>query len=361
MGFLRLLLLSLLALSSFRSFLVGWMLVQWVPASWSLRKRVQEAAWQHWESSSSIAPIKSLQSPALAVLDVQRHLDDALEYLETTYGSDWRRRPLLLKHLWTEDQLQDSSRRLSFEGLLQENLTIPYFTDARLEGALAPDARGRVRDIVTNASLGAPHKIGTQFLVQAYPELVSEVAPTELVTELFGDYFTPERVQSTLGFLPALTTVPVFVASGKRAASHAQEPVAADTPPAEARPYTALHCEPIGNVAVQLSGRKRWTLVAPQYSKLIRPSTSPDGRAFFASWSTSYDHVPVHHVVTEAGDALWVPTWTWHRVDYIESEDMAIGASLFHFRILDYVHNNPLFAGLMIPAILLELVGYSTQ
>ena len=33
----------------------------------------------------------------------------------------------------------------------------------------------------------------------------------------------------------------------------------------------------------------------------------------------------------QAGDALWVPTWTWHRVDYIEGVT-ALAASLFHVR-----------------------------
>jgi hypothetical protein len=58
---------------------------------------------------------------------------------------------------------------------------------------------------------------------------------------------------------------------------------------------------------------------------------------------------------------MWVPTWTWHRVDYVESPDVAIGGSLFHFRFTDYLRNNPVYAILLIPAILLELLGISTQ
>ena len=86
------------------------------------------------------------------------------------------------------------------------------------------------------------------------------------------------------------------------------------------------------------------------------------------------------------GDALFVPTWTWHRVDYTtatyagETDDdssgrkkepsnntnddgnnVSIGASLFHFRVGDYVRRNPLFALLLVPAIVKEAMGISSQ
>lgn len=154
--------------------------------------------------------------------------------------------------------------------------------------------------------------------------------------------------------------------------------------------HTALHCEPIGNVAVQLSGQKQWTLVRPEFSNRLRPSIAPDGRAFFASWLSSWPRstaspeegsiVPFYHAVTDAGDAIWVPTWTWHRVDYVSThaatssqdnatsnsdspslQSIAIGASLFHFRPVDFLLNNPLYAVLILPAIVLELIGYKTQ
>jgi hypothetical protein len=44
-----------------------------------------------------------------------------------------------------------------------------------------------------------------------------------------------------------------------------------------------------------------------------------------------------------------------------QSSDIAIGASIFHFRPLGFIQNNPLFAFLIIPAIVLELVGFKTQ
>jgi hypothetical protein len=336
--------------------IVAWSAAQWMPVR-SLRNNWQEHAWRHWQQKNH----HTFGEELLATVNVQDHLEDLLPYLEETYGMDWRRRPVLLKGLWSPLELSNSTRRLSLKGLLQENLTIPYFTDARLQGALTPDSRAPVREVVANITRGAPHKIGTQFVVQTYPEIIQEVAPVNLVTELFGNYFTPESVKGTgpFHFLPALTTVPLFIANGKQPDEN--DASEEDEPRISAQPYTALHCEPIGNVAVQLSGHKQWTLVRPEFSYLVKPSISPDGRAFYASWASDYANVPTYSAITEAGDAIWVPTWTWHRVDYMESDEVAIGGSLFHFRALDFVRNNPLFAVLIVPSLLKELVGYNTQ
>lgn len=329
----------------------------------SRRTLINESTWAFWEYNSKLKEIRGNEE--IPLVYVQEHLNDLLPYLETTHGKDWRTRPLLLKGLWSPDDLQRSAgRRLSLNGLLQENLTIPYFTDARLKGALSPDNHAPINEVIANISRGEAHKIGTQLFVQTWPELIYEVAPAHIVTELFGSYFTPDSVRGTGPFqmFPPLTTVPMFVASGK--ATRTSEPVRKDdddNKAAKTKPYTALHCEPIGNVAVQLSGKKQWTLVRPEFSHVVKPSASPDGRAFFASWSSDYSHVPTFKAITAAGDAIWVPTWTWHRVDYIESDEVAIGASLFHFRATDFFKNNLLFAILIIPAVLLELMGFNTQ
>jgi len=398
------------------------------------------------------------------------------EYLIASYGPDWIRRPLLLQQLWTPEELREDDeeegvseekeeqqcddnpqataatsttqtrerkrkrkRHLSLAGLLETNVSIPYFTDARLEGALSPDQTGRVQDIVRNMTAhGAPHKIGSQLLVQAFPEWIQEVAPVEILTPLFGDYFTADAVKGSgpYRFFPALTTVPVFVASTATAdttattadKTHQSQSSPAKQPPAkQPSPFTALHCEPIGNIAVQLAGRKVWTLVRPEFSAWLQPTLAPDGRAFYAAQVKDYVQrgIPTYtNVVTAAGDALWVPPWTWHRVDYAPepvvaaaatpaaattaatvttetpsscseedngnsndggatcsssstltsaasaspsssssstSSNLAIGASLFHFRFQDFVRNHPLFAVMILPAMVQELVGYKTQ
>ena len=359
----------------------AWAVGQWLPSSFSIARQLQESAWDYWEESYNNNN-KNQQEPLqldIPIVHVQQHRDNLAEYLEQTYGTDWRRRPLLFKGLWTTEQLSDPNRRLSLAGLFQESLQIPYFTDARIPGALTPDQHAPVRDIVRNMTRGMPHKIGTQWIVQQQPKLLQEVAPHDIVTTLFGNYFAPVSVTGGGPFhlFPALTTVPVFIANGTQTAGK----VNTTTNNNNQKPFTALHCEPIGNVAVQLSGRKQWTLVSPEYSWQMRPSVAPDGRAFFASWITDIGQqqeqqqqysIPTYTAITAAGDAIWVPTWTWHRVDYIPSsasdhdgdddnDELAIGASLFHFRPVDFVRNNPIFAILILPAIVMELIGYKTQ
>ena len=335
---------------------------------WSVCQSITQAAWAFWEDQS---PLQKVGDEPIPTVDVQEHLHDLKLHLEVTFGSDWKKRPLLLKGLWSAEALRDSKRRLSTEGLLLEELEVPYFADARRNGALSPDSRAPICRIVANITqAGAPHKIGTQLLVQTYPDLIKEVAPLDIMTELFGSHFSAQAVKGSgpfgLPIFPASTTVPVFVASGTIADSNdsnesAMKDTSNESYSSQSLPFTELHCEPIGNIAVQLSGRKKWTLVQPEFSHLLKPSISPDGRAFFASWANDYAHVPSYNAVTAAGDAIWVPTWTWHRVDYLPSDDMAIGASLFHFRPVDFVRNNPLFGLLILPAIFLELVGFNTQ
>ena len=395
-------------------YLIGWIVAQWMPLL-AMREGLLVHAWGHWEEQrqnwygnhSNVLSSSSFRiQQRVPSLDVQKYKHNLSAHLEETYGKDWRTRPLLLRNLWSPSELADPRRRLSVPALLQENLTIPYFSDARLENALTPDAHGSVGSIVANMTKqGRPHKIGTQYLVQQYPELIQEIAPSSLLTELFGDYFTPDHVRGMMGgVLPALTTVPVFIASSRHSwASRQDEPpeqAAAATGASHrlatrgvkrgASSFTALHCEPIGNVAVQLAGARQWTMVDPFFSFFIRPSTAPDGRAFFASWkpiptemrTTTNDGnghvktsdeedwmVPYYRATTQAGDAMWVPTWTWHRVDYVgqgksndnHDDEISIGGSLFHFRPRDFIANNPLFAMLILPAIFLELLGFKTQ
>ena len=343
-----------------------WSIAQWIPWPFasSIGRWLQENAWKVWTNNA----IKDLDGIILdcPVLDLSENLtiDRLVEMLETRYGKDWRNRPLLLKGLWSRSELEKEGRRLSLQGLLQEDLIIPYFQNASAPYALSPDSKGPTSQIVNNMTTGLPHKIGTQFLVQTYPELIKEVAPTVIVTTLFGDYFQPHHVNGSgpFGVFPATTTVPVFVAKTGKTSGTVQDTNCADSSYNDAHPRTDLHCEPIGNVAVQLQGEKQWLLIAPEHSFRIQPAAAPDGRAFFASFSNSLKSVPQYHVTTHAGDAMWIPTWTWHRVDYVgEEESVAIGGSLFHFRPLDFLRNNPLFAMLIIPSLIKELIGYKTQ
>ena len=81
-----------------------------------------------------------------------------------------------------------------------------------------------------------------------------------------------------------------------------------------------------GSATLQLGGRKKWTLIPGDQSYRLRPSLAPDGRAFFctrrahgaAGVATLAAAGATHYEVEQRpGDVLWVPTWTWHRVDYL--------------------------------------------
>jgi hypothetical protein len=75
---------------------------------------------------------------------------------------------------------------------------IPYFTDAH-KYAVSPNVKAPAKDIMANISRGDSLKIGTQLVVQTYPDLVNEVAPVDIVTGLFGEHFSPKDVTSLLG------------------------------------------------------------------------------------------------------------------------------------------------------------------
>jgi hypothetical protein len=76
---------------------------------------------------------------------------------------------------------------------------------------------------------------------------------------------------------------------------------------------------------------------------------------------------PFYSVTTHAGDALWVPPWTWHRVDYVASDESStspatsLAASLFHFRPLEFVQNNYIFAAIIVPNLFKEVFGINTE
>ena len=97
----------------------------------------------------------------------------------------------------------------------------------------------------------------------------------------------------------------------------------------------------------------------------LRPRVAEDGRAYYFSSLDPFDthalkRVPKYEVITEPGDALWVPPWFWHRVDYDEP-GVSLAASLFHFRPWEFVKNNTLYSILIVPNLVKELFGFKMQ
>lgn len=334
-----------------------WIAAQQLPESFSGQLALTRWTWALWETSSIIHDlVDPLEIHTIYIQNIPQ--DDIASYLKRHVGSDWRRHPLLLKGLWSEDDLLHPDRKLNLAGLLKESLKVPYFLDAR-DGGISPDAEASIQHVVASIVFGKqPHKLATQLLIQQEPSLIKEVVPRELVEKLFGgSFFDASSVVGSGPFnlFPALTTIPLFVAGA--------QDIGKD------QPYTPLHSEPICNIAVQLSGRKDWTLVEARHWKYLRPTVAPDGRAFVASKASGVTHVPRYTVTTEAGDALWLPAWTWHRVDYSfnksDGADMSttisIAASLFHFRVWQFFDQNVVFAIAIMPALVRELLGLGIQ
>ena len=281
-------------------------------------------------------------------------------------------RPLLVRDAATAEALE----LFSVEALQRPPLgdvVIDYFVDATRSGHLVPDGRARLGDVVRNITLGAPHKIGSQYVVSRHgccPDRSKRAKTLEaLLPRALARAFGGERRFSTTALDLSLLTVPLFVAGT----------------PVGARPRTDLHSEPIASVAVQLRGSKRWTLVDAAASAVVRPRPSPDGphagvestfsdvvaatprldagRAYFRSslHDSEVDRIAGRYEVeTTAGDMLYVPPWTWHAVAY-DSTDVSVAASLFHFVPSSFIRNQPAFAVAILPNLAKELVGVKTQ
>ena len=236
-----------------------------------------------------------------------------------------------------------------------------------------------VQGIVSGETPNA--KIGTQVIIEKIPELREEIIPTSIAKELFGwstyledakegmkKWMKEDGIGSWLidKLLPPTSCYPVFIASNKKQL---------DADGNNDHPRTDLHMEPIGNMAAQLHGTRVWTLVPTKYSALLRPTVSKDRGYFYSNLDPSkldnrLRRVPVvYKCTTKRGDVLWVPPWTWHRVDYTDEsskaesteERLSIGASIFHFFPILYIQTNPLFSILIVPNLIHELLGWNVE
>jgi len=360
--------------------------------------------------------------------DVITH-DLLIDYFKIHYGSntsfDLATQPIVLRNVWgpesllenygnrdgctspsEESKIVDSRkkncsiqyhRRLSLTGFMTDpqlsNFPLPnYFSDASRTGysALVPDSTTpiTISQFIQNILSGkTPNaKIGTQVIVEEFPELRSEIMPLHLAEELF--WWNPRwedaknQAKAMLGptigrlldKLPAMSYYPIFIGRTKS--------------PGEPHPRTDLHCEPIGNQAVQLQGTRRWTLIPASFSGMLRPTVSKHGRGYFYSNLDPIAELPnrlrslpiVYEVVTSSGDAVWIPPWVWHRVDYYDADDnsgrddeesnnddvnpedsLSLGASIFHFYPGLFANNFPLFAFLIIPNLIWEALGLNIE
>jgi hypothetical protein len=275
-----------------------------------------------------------------------------VEYAKAIYDETFElaTHPIILRNLWPPDAFDEaatvsnynssgispshcirSSRKLTPDAILNDpqlsNLQLPsYFSDAANKtgyAALVPDVtpshltlsqflRGILSDEFPNS------KIGTQLIIEQFPELRNEIIPPSLARELFGwntlveDYkmrikelFHSEKIgRWVMTLVPPMSYYPVFVASNQQATGTNQHP------------RTDLHAEPIGNIASQLHGVRRWTLVPTKWSSLLRPTVSRRRGYFFSNIDPLIElpkrlnSLPLtYKCITRRGDSVWIPPW----------------------------------------------------
>ncbi|KAJ8613690.1 hypothetical protein CTAYLR_003163 [Chrysophaeum taylorii] len=166
-------------------------------------------------------------------------------------------RPAPLRTRTVEDQQEAADRPFVLRGFLlgsramrwgnvswltaspRGDIPVDYFSNGSV--GLVPDARARLRDVPISS--GA--KLGTERLFRSFPDLLDDL-PLDKLAASFG-YFRKDRIGSTL-------TVPLFWGRGDA--------------------KTALHSEPVANLALQLAGHRTWTLVDPALSHTLAPSAT---------------------------------------------------------------------------------------
>lgn len=275
-----------------------------------------------------------------------------IEYAKLFYDDtfDLATHPIILRNLWSSESFDEPSafdddtscgsshprsrhmsRKLTPDAIMNDpqlsNLLLPnYFIDAANKtgyAALVPDVTPSqltlsqfVKGILSGDHPNA--KIGTQLIIEQFPDLRNEIIPPMLAKELFGwntileDYktrfrnlFYSDEVGSWITKLvPPMTYYPVFIASNQQSSD------------GNTHPRTDLHAEPIGNIASQLHGMRRWTLVPTMWSGLLRPTVSRHRGYFFSNIDPLVElpkrlnSLPFTYTcITRRGDSVWIPPW----------------------------------------------------
>lgn len=399
------------------------------------------------ESSCSDSISSSIDSAALGICRLRDVITRNLliEYAKLFYDDTFElaTHPIILRNLWPSESFDEPSafddgtpcgscpprsrhmnRKLTPNAIMNDpqlsNLLLPnYFIDAANKtgyAALVPDVTPSQSTLsqFIKGILSGDHpnaKIGTQLIIERFPELRNEIIPQMLAKELFGwntileDYktrfrnlFYSDEIGSwIMKLVPPMTYYPVFIASNQQSSD------------GSTHPRTDLHAEPIGNIASQLHGMRRWTLVPTMWSGLLRPTVSRHRGYFFSNIDPLVElpkrlnSLPLTYTcITRRGDSVWIPPWVcvylfvtswyeqnsrqsshitvhsflkmWHRVDYdgddgaghganesTSKDNLSIGASIFHFYPTLYITNFPLFSLLIIPNMLKELFGFNIE
>lgn len=111
-----------------------------------------------------------------------------------------------------------------------------------------------------------------------------------------------------------------------------------------------FHCANNLNVFTMLHGRKRWTLVHPDFSYFMYPLISRESAYVAsiinhietpASMVPLFEHCPRFEVVLEPGDVLINPPWWWHQVENLDGQTVGCASRWIRLGILE---TNALFS-----------------
>ena len=115
---------------------------------------------------------------------------------------------------------------------------------------------------------------------------------------------------------------------------------------------TNIHCGGSGNFFCMIAGRKRWTLIAPQYSCLLKGRVAVSGihaQSLFDMQDTDlsvypkiFKYLPRYDITLEPGDILWNAPWWWHRIE--NSDGLSIGLAIRNNKVTRLnLLNNPIY------------------
>ena len=86
-----------------------------------------------------------------------------------------------------------------------------------------------------------------------------------------------------------------------------------------------MHCGGSGNFFCMIKGTKRWTLIDPKYSCILKGRAASSGihaQTLFdmpdtnlSTYPEILEYLPRYDIVLEPGDILWNAPWWWHRIE----------------------------------------------
>ena len=97
-----------------------------------------------------------------------------------------------------------------------------------------------------------------------------------------------------------------------------------------------MHCGGSGNFFCMIQGTKRWTLIDPKYSCILKgrvASTGIHAQTLFdmpdtplSEYPEILEYIPRYDITLQPGDILWNAPWWWHRIE--NSDGFNVGLAI---------------------------------